>query len=115
MPRKQKEPPEIYADKLARLEPDELKYMRDTLTNPIFVKCLRIAETMKPSCFVPTTYGSLINQNTTLVSAMQLARQQGWELHLAALQDMIAPKVARKAPVEATYPDSGRNALETTT
>lgn len=112
MPRQRKEPPEIYADKLARLEPDELKYIRDTLNNPVFVKFLRVVETMKPSCFAAGTYGTLINQNTALISAMQLARQQGWEAHITGMQAAIMDKPQRKAVIEATYPDSGRDNLE---
>lgn len=114
MPRKQKEPPEIYADKLSRLEPDELKYIRDTLNHPVFVKFQRIVETMKPSCFAPATYGSLINQNTGMISAIKLGEMRGWELHLAAMQDIITPKSQRKPMVEPTYPDSGRDPLTTT-
>lgn len=106
------EKPDIYFDPLARLIPEEKARLRAILTDPTFVKMLRIAEGMKPSSNCTNAGSAARDAFSNDRANARLGEIRGWELHMAAIYRVLADNPPVKSETEATYPDSGAMNLE---
>lgn len=108
-PRKSVAVPDIYADRLAAMSPEDKQQLRSFLASPLYVKFLRIVACRKPSANC-TGAGSLTRDQFSNDRAnARLAEIRGWELYEAAMFFVMTeePKVPRTA-VDEDFPESGR-------
>lgn len=106
------EAPDIYFDPLARLTPEEKGRLRGILSDPIYVKWMRITEGMRPSSNCALAGSKDRDAYSDARANARLGEIRGWELHTAAMYAVLAePKVAR-AETDANFPDSAAINLE---
>ena len=102
-------PPDIYADFIARLEPDEKTHLRGLLADPLYIRLMRIVETRRPSemgVYVGTAQ-SKVDEHTVLRSTIRLAELRGWELHKNAIFLALNEPPDIKPSAEETFPETG--------
>jgi len=105
---KLRETPFIYADRLAKLTPEERAELRAILTSKTWVKLMRIVECVKPSPFCKNGGSGDRDQFSDARTNARLGEIRGWEQHAAALFLAIQePAEVKRAAVE-TFPDSAR-------
>jgi len=108
MPPKLKETPFIYADRLAKLSPEDRAELRKILTSPLWIKLMRIAETLKPSPFCEKGGSRDRDEFSDARTNARLGEIRGWEQMQASLFLAIQePKDVRTAAAE-TFPDSAK-------
>jgi hypothetical protein len=101
--------PDIFADRLAALSVDEKKFIREILTNPVFIKALRIADCQKPSSFHSGCLTDNVSpEHASLASVIKLSEIRGWELHLASMYLLMAPVIQRRQEVSEQFANEGR-------
>lgn len=97
----------IYADRLARLTPQERDQLRAFISSDLYGKLMSIVECMKPS---PNCTGAGSKERDAFSSERanaRLAEILGWELHRNSIfMALVEPQAIRTNPEE-TFPDSG--------
>lgn len=100
--------PDIYADRLAKLSPDERARIRTMLTDPLFVRFLRIVAVFKPSSNCVNA-GSMTRDSFSDARAnARLGEIRGWEYYEAAMYLALNEPPEVKKSAEETFPDEGR-------
>jgi hypothetical protein len=101
--------PDIYADFIDRLEPDEKTRLRATLNDPLYIRLMRIVESRMPSVMAPLAGAAQykIDEHTQLRSTIRLAEVRGWELHKNAIFLALNEPPEIKASAEETFPEAG--------
>lgn len=101
--------PDLYADFIDRLEPDEKMRLRAQLLDPLYIRLMRIVESRRPS--VMASYAGAaqdkVDEHTAMRSTIRLAELRGWELHLNAIFLALNEPPEIKAPAEESFPEAG--------
>lgn len=107
MKRGEKKIPDIYNDPFAVLSPEDKARLRGIITDPLYVKMLRIVERYKPSANCDKA-GSLSRDEFSNERAnARLGEIRGWELHIAACFTALTDTVIRREAPEPSFPNSG--------
>jgi hypothetical protein len=100
--------PEIYADRLAELTPEERAKLRSMLNDPTWMKLLRMVAVFKPSSNVTNGGSGGRDAFSDARANARLGEIRGWELHeLAIFLALNEPKEVKQA-VQESFPDEGR-------
>lgn len=105
---KLRETPHIFADRLAKLTPEERHELRTMLTSKTFIKLCRIVECMKPSAHIKNGGSGDRDQFSDARTNARLGELRGWELYQGALFLAISEPLAIKTAAAETFPDSAR-------
>lgn len=101
--------PDIYADRLSKLSPEERAKIRLTITDPLFVKFLRIVAVFKPSPNCANSGSTSRDAFSDARANARLGEIRGWEFYEAAIfLALNEPPEVRQAAQE-TFPDEGRS------
>jgi hypothetical protein len=87
--------------------PAELQELRSFFDSPLWRRVLANVRAQRPPEF-PFVPPSADTEMRRQLMVEQLAQIQGWKLFEAALAKETLPKVERRAPVQDSYPDTGR-------
>lgn len=102
------ERPEIYADRLAALSPNERAQLRALLTAPLYLKLLRMVAVFKPSSNCKNCGSGQRDEFSDARANARLGEIRGWELHEAAIFLALNEPPEVKTAVQETFPDEGR-------
>lgn len=108
MKKGEKKDPAVVAHPLLTLTPKEKEWLRETLTNPAFVKLLSVAQSFRPSANCNLGGSRERDAFSNERAAIRLGEMRGWDLYQVALFAVLSEKAVRRLNVEANYPDSGR-------
>lgn len=97
--------PDIYADRLAKLSPEERGQLRAILTHPLYVKFLRIVAVKKPSANCTGTGSGERDAFSDARANARLGEIRGWELHEFAIFLALNEPAAVKEATKETFPD----------
>lgn len=99
--------PDIYADRLSKLTPEERAKLRSLLNDPLYLRLLRIVAVFKPSSNCANTGSGTRDEFSDARANARLAEIRGWEAYeitiFLALND--PPEV--KQALQESYPDEG--------
>jgi hypothetical protein len=105
---KLKETPFIYADRLAKLSPEERAELRAMLTSKVWVKLCRIVTCMKPSAHCKNGGSGDRDEFSDQRTNARLGEIRGWEMYEAMIFLAIQEPKLVQAAVQETFPDSGK-------
>lgn len=100
--------PDVYADRLSKLTPDERAHLRAILLDPIYVRLLRIVAVFKPSPFCTNAGSTARDQFSDARTNARLGEIRGWESHENAIFLALNEPPKVKTAVQETFPDAGR-------
>ncbi len=103
-----KERPDIYADRLAALSPDERRRLRQLLTDPLYLKLLRIVAVFKPSSNCVNCGSGTRDAFSDARANARLGEIRGWDQHEAAIFLALNDPPQVKQAAQETFPDDGR-------
>lgn len=112
MKKGEKQKPDIYYDRLAKLKPEDKERLRAILVDPLFVKFLRIIAVHKPSPNCTLAGSNTRDQFSNERANARLGEIRGWELYEFAMYQALHDAPPKGGEVEARYPDSGSMNLE---
>ena len=101
------EKPQILANSLLILSPDELAQIRGFLNSPIWLKFLSKIACKKPSAFCAGAMAGTRDAFSDGRATARLNQICGWELYENAIFFALNPPEVLKQATEETYPDEG--------
>lgn len=104
--------PDIYFDPMAKLVPEERAKLRGILSDPTYVKWLRIVEGQKPSSNCPTAGSGTRDAFSNERANARLGEIRGWEMHTAAMYLALAEPRQPRTETESTFSAGGSINLE---
>jgi hypothetical protein len=102
------EKPDIYADRLSKLTPEQRAKLRAMITDPLYVQFLRIVAVFKPSCNISKAGSGERDAFSDARANARLGEIRGWELYEAAIFLALNEPPEVKASAQETFPDAGR-------
>lgn len=100
--------PDIYADRLGKLSPDQRARLRAMLSDPLWISLLRIVAVFKPSSNCSNCGSGSRDAFSDARANARLGEIRGWELYENAIfLALNEPPEVKQAVVE-TFPDEGR-------
>jgi hypothetical protein len=99
--------PQIYADRLAVLTPEERAQLRAFIGSDLYAKLLRIAECLKPSANCKDAGSGVRDQFSNDRANARLSEIRGWELFQVAIFYTLREPEQIKVEPEETFPDAG--------
>jgi hypothetical protein len=112
MKKGERQKPDIFYDRLARLKPEEKEELRTVLKSPLYLKLMRIVEGNKPSANCALAGSHVRDAFSGERANARLGEIRGWELHIAAIFAVLHDAPPRSPEPEPSYPDSGMPKLE---
>lgn len=112
MKKGERKKPDIYFDPLARLGPEEKQKLRGLITDPTYLKLMRIIEAFRPSSNVPKAGTGDRDAFSNDRANFRLGEQRGWDLHITAIFAALNDAPQRQTTTEANYPASAAINLE---
>ena len=112
MKKGERKKPDIYYDPLARLTPDEKQRLRALITDPVYVKLMRIVEGKKPSSNCANAGSVARDAFSNDRANARLGEIRGWEMHIMAIYMALTDAVAPRTEIETSFPDSASINLE---
>lgn len=102
------EKPEIYADRYAKLTPEERAQLRAFLQGPLYLKLLRIISVFKPSPHCKGTGSGERDQFSDARANARLGEIRGWELYEQTIFLALNEPPQIREAVQETFPMEGR-------
>lgn len=108
MKRKIAQRPDIYADRISKLTPEQRAKLRATLNDPLFVQFLRIVAIFKPSANCEDAGSRKRDQFSDARANARLGEIRGWESYEASIFLALNEPAESKQVILETFPDEGR-------
>lgn len=108
----EKKKPDVYFDPMARLTPEEKQKLRALITDPTYVKLLRIVEGKKPSSNCANAGSGARDAFSNDRANARLGEIRGWELHIAAIYLVLTDNPQPRVESEPNFPEAGLMNLE---
>lgn len=103
----EKQKPDIFYDRLARLKPEDKERLRAMLTDPLFVKFLRIVAGDKPSSNCAGAGSHTRDAFSNERANARLGEIRGWELYEFAMFKALHDAPPKPKEADPNYPDTG--------
>lgn len=102
-----KTPQEIFTDRMTELGAQEIDQIRRFVGSVAYEKYLRAVSAFKPSANCGQAGSGTRDQFSNERAAARLAEMRGWELHEAALHNLLFTVEMTEAAPLAEFPDAG--------
>jgi len=106
--KKPKEKPHIFAERFAKLSPQERTQLRAFIESPLYLKMLRIASVFKPSANCTGTGSGTRDQFSDARANARLGEIRGWEMYEASIFLALNEPAELKQAIQESFPDEGR-------
>lgn len=100
--------PDIYADRLSKLSPEERAKIREMVTDALFVKFLRIVAVFKPSSNCANCGSTTRDAFSDARANARLGEIRGWEFYEGAMFLALNEPPQVKQAAKETFPEEGR-------